>query len=163
MRVAGALVSTVEWKSDDFEGREICRGSRLDSGWELAGEFHGVELGEKYTRDDTVQMDDEWRTRLLRVKCASQMSKVRPCTLSATPDGVWKQKTGDTIPDLCDIEGSSLVDLELTPGLRIVTRTGETSYRCGDNYLGVTDELTFSVDEFGLVTDDEMGMNHVVI
>ena len=116
--MAGNLISTVHWKSADADWHENCRLSRLDPGWELAGEFHGVEFGDAYSLDYTVQMDDEWRARLVRLRSASPGMKPKTCTLAASQEGVWKQKTGNASPDLPSIEGLTILDLDFSPAMR---------------------------------------------
>lgn len=116
--MAGTLVSTVAWTSGDRKSHENCRLSRLDTGWELAGEFHGEEWGEQLSLDYSVQMDAEWRTRLVRLRSTSSVMKPRTCTLSVTPEGVWKQKTGNAAPDLREIAGLSLLEFDFSPAMR---------------------------------------------
>ena len=93
--MAGTLISTVAWTSGDRKSHEVCRLSRLDTGWELAGEFRGEEWGEQISLDYTVQMDAEWRTRLVRLRSTSSVMKPRTCTLSVNSGGRLEAKDGE--------------------------------------------------------------------
>lgn len=116
--MAGTLISTVAWTSGDRESHEVCRLSRLDAGWELAGEFRGEEWGEQITLDYTVQMDAEWRTRLVRLRSTSSVMKPRTCTLSVNSEGVWKHKSGNAAPVLWEVAGLSLLEFDFSPSMR---------------------------------------------
>lgn len=116
--MVGTLISTVAWKSGDRKSHEVCRLAKLDTGWELAGEFRGEEWGEQISLDYTVQMDAEWRTRLVRLRSTSSVMKPRTCTLSVNPEGVWKQKTGSAAPDLGEATGISLLEFDFSPAMR---------------------------------------------
>ena len=189
--MAGTLISSVTWNSGDRKSHEVCRLAKLDTGWELAGEFRGEEWGEQISLDYTVQMDAEWRTRLVRLRSTSSVMKPRTCTLSVTQAGVWKHKSGNAVPDLWEAAGLSLLEFDFSPAMRtqlvgqlqlkvdeivevdvihvlvpelafsrdyqVVTRTGENSYRCGYGMMGLEEEFSFTLDEYGLVLTDELG------
>lgn len=116
--MSGSLISTVAWTSGDRKSHEVCRLSKLDTGWELAGEFRGDEWGEQISLDYTVQMDAEWHTRLVRLRSTSSVMKPRTCTLSVNPAGVWKQKTGNAAPALWEAAGLSLLEFDFSPAMR---------------------------------------------
>lgn len=116
--MAGTLISTVAWASGDRKSHEVCRLSRLDTGWELAGELRGEEWGEQLSLDYTVQVDAEWCTRLVRLRSTSSVMKLRTCTLSVNPEGVWKQKTGSVTPALWEVAGLSLLEFDFSPSMR---------------------------------------------
>ena len=202
--MARELIRTVSWRPETWVGDDTCSLYKLDSGWELSGEVNAtVETDQfplpfertsqqmvTYKLTYTMQMDEEWHSRLIRVQVSSHLPKLtRGCTLSISRDGVWKHKSGNMTPDTrymtdildftldvtpalrvqqvrrlelaaddddyVDVARLTLPDFGLSPVSTTLARTGENVYECLETIGLYAYESTFTVDDLGLVLDQE--------
>jgi hypothetical protein len=198
------LIRSVSWRPETWDGNDTCSLYRLDGGWELTGEVNAtVETDQfplqfartpqqtvSYKLTYTMQMDEEWQSRLIRVQVSSRAPKLtRGCTLSISRDGIWKHKSGNMTPDTryltdvfdftldvtpalrvqqvrrrelaadadddVDVARLTLPDFDLSPVSTTLARTGENVYECLETIGFNAYESTFTVDDLGLVIDQE--------